>query len=368
MPAQTSMKASILKAVVWNSQGYIQPSGEGATGGYPADHGFGHEEWNNNPNWYWRSYRIFHTEYTARLLTYSECGQLGMLMIVSHDGRQWAVGVAAGIFHNSVDDMKLIATELKLEENWRQLWELPLVRRKHNNDQSAFRRFWKEQCQWIRWKAEPEMYHWFKTPIPLNPIDLSGKQFLTKMFGKFQPVQPDRIAKLIRKHIPKAKASIVNWFEDGPFDERFLARKSSARRRGLDGGNKGNSPADRAVRYWVYGERVAEPLHSRLQAQFVDYLRAQGFVVEENTNFVDIRYRPNKNSVFVEVKPTEKVPPRYAIRAAIGQLLEYRHVHDNAAELEIVISSEPEAAQIDLLKSLGIRLWCRVGDAFNRLA
>src|SRR5262245_43111321 len=121
---ETPKKASVLKAIVWNSRGYVEPSGEGAASGYPAEHGFGHEEWNNCPDWHWRGYRIFHTESKERLRTYSEAGQLGMLMISSHNRKQWAVGVAAGVYDNSEEDMALIAAELELEENWRQLWKL----------------------------------------------------------------------------------------------------------------------------------------------------------------------------------------------------------------------------------------------------
>ena len=36
-----------LKPVFWNTQGYQKPSGVRATSGYPRDHGYGVEEWNN---------------------------------------------------------------------------------------------------------------------------------------------------------------------------------------------------------------------------------------------------------------------------------------------------------------------------------
>lgn len=37
------------KPVVWNSNGYRGPSGGKFTSGFPKDHGYGHEEWNNAP-------------------------------------------------------------------------------------------------------------------------------------------------------------------------------------------------------------------------------------------------------------------------------------------------------------------------------
>ncbi len=366
------MKASILKAVVWNSRGYVGPSGDGATSGYPAEHGFGHEEWNNHPAWTWRGYRVFHTESQDRLLDFSKEGELGMLMIASHDARQYAVGVAAGAFDNTSEEMSLISADLNLYEKWQELWHLDLVRRKHNEDLTVFLAFWRQQCRWVRWKVDPRMYHWFKEPIELDPMELVGRQRLATMFSRYQPIRPERIARAIRRYVPKSKRDLVAWFEDEAFDERFLEgkhhrRANRAARKGHAHSGKGNAPTSRTVSYWVYGERLAEPLHHVLQARYVAFLRACGLDPVENRDYVDVRYTQNGKLVLVEVKPTEKVPPKYAIRIAIGQLLEYRHVLDPTAELEIVLSTEPDAAHVGLLKALGIRLWYKKGKGFTQL-
>lgn len=99
------MKAVILKPVMWNSNGYVQPSGYPSTSGYSKDYGYGHEEWNNARNRVWRGYKIFHTEATDKLYEYSSSGELGILMVASNGGRQYVIGISTSVYHNSTEEM-----------------------------------------------------------------------------------------------------------------------------------------------------------------------------------------------------------------------------------------------------------------------
>ncbi|HEV7280270.1 MAG TPA: hypothetical protein VGN57_08670 [Pirellulaceae bacterium] len=289
-----------------------------------------------------------------------------MLMIASNQGRQWAVGVAAGVFHNDErTEMPLIAAELGLEESWRELWELPLVRRRHENDETKFREFWSGQFHWLQWKTDQALYHWFDRPFALDPMKLKGKQSLVREFGAFQPLEPGAILRLLRGRLPESKAGILRWFQQGPFDQRFHDGYPASDKSGGEGASA--APTSRQVRYWIEGERICEPLHAALQARYVNFLRSEGFEPVENVKGVDVRYRRAARTVFVEVKPTEKVLSRFAIRFAVGQLLEYRHALDEQAELEVVISSQPETPQIEFLRSLGIGLCCQHGNSFTRI-
>lgn len=47
---------------------------------------------------------------------------------------------------------------------------------------------------------------------------------------------------------------------------------------------------------------------------------------------------------------------KYAIRIAVGQLLEYQYFNQKKANLEIVIGSKPRDSEIDFVKSLNMRL------------
>jgi len=55
------------------------------------------------------------------------------------------------------------------------------------------------------------------------------------------------------------------------------------------------------------------------------------------------------------------------IRAAIGQLLEYRFKHKGKAALEIVLGKKPTLGEITFVKSLGIQLtyWDEQNNKFR---
>lgn len=72
--------------------------------------------------------------------------------------------------------------------------------------------------------------------------------------------------------------------------------------------------------------------------------------------------------VFAELKPTEVVPPRFAIRVAVGQLLEHRHRLNAKAKLIVVISTKPEEDDVSFVKSLGMGLSYWSGTKFVTLA
>jgi hypothetical protein len=117
-----------------------------------------------------------------------------------------------------------------------------------------------------------------------------------------------------------------------------------------------NAPTDRSFQYWVEGKRSVEPLHDRLQARFVEYLKTQRIIYRENDDYIDVQYSAGGRKVFCEIKPTEKVATRYAIRAAIGQLLEYQFKHKSDALLEMVLGSKPRPNEIAFVRSLGFSL------------
>lgn len=368
------MKIAIIKPVIWNNKKYIGPSGHPVKSGYPAQYGFGHEEWNNSPAWIWKGYKIFHTESLDKLLTYSINGDLGILMIASYKGKQFAVGIAAGVFHNTEDEMKMIANELNLYENWIELWKIDRVRYKFNNNEIEFKNFWEKQQYWIRWKVDPDFYYWFENPIELIPAKITGKKRLPTMFGKYQAMRPGKIIDAVGKYIPAPKGKIIDWFLSGEFDELFLPKKmqdpQTAKRQKYQTKRKqtvGPTSPSREFEYWVYGKRIAEPLHYALQEKFIAYLQKNGYSPLENQDCIDVQYKRDGKRVIVEVKPTKKVPPKYAIRAAIGQLFEYRFFYQKDADLEIVLDDEPSEKDKKFLKHLCIGFWFIKDNKFIKI-
>ena len=352
------MKAVILKPIMWSTNGYLQPSGHPSSSGYSKDYGYGHEEWNNKENRFWRGYKLFHTEATDKLLEYSSNGELGILMVASYEGDQYAIGIATSVYHNDEEERALIAEELKIYDEWKQIWALAIVKRKFNNNQKKFLKHWKKNYEWIRWKCPQDQYFHFKQPLLLNPQRISGKNRIISMHGRFQAVYPEQVVSIIENEIPK-DSPIVSWLSEPDFDESVISdflkkfRKNQKRwpKRKIKSGT--NSPSMRKFKYWVEGERSVEPHHAKLQSKFVRFLKSCGIQYEENKDFIDVQYQLDGNNLFSEVKPSVNVETKYAIRAAIGQLLEYQYSFDKNAILEIVIGKKPKETEIEFVKSLG---------------
>ncbi|MCW2307902.1 hypothetical protein [Rhodobium gokarnense] len=86
------------------------------------------------------------------------------------------------------------------------------------------------------------------------------------------------------------------------------------------------SPArDPVWRYITEQEILISPKHSELQKKFTNWTAEKGNLsIEEDVDFVDVRYiDKNKNLFLCEIKPCEIGQVRFAIRTAMGQLLDY---------------------------------------------
>jgi hypothetical protein len=358
------VKTLILKPVMWNTNAYTGPSGYPSHSGYSKKHGYGHEEWNNHPHRVWRGYKVFHTEASPSLLPFSASGDLGILMIAAHDGTQYAVGLATNVFHNTDDEMREIADELGFRERSGELWAVPRVRECFGGDKAAFMEHWNREYAWLRWRCPEEHFVWFDDPIPLDAQAISGKQKLIQMHGRYQQVQPGKILPFIVPHIP-SDHDCLQWLTEGEFEgpEGLAETQPTDALRKQHGISGRNSTAGRKYEYWVEGNRTVEPLHGRLQSRFVRFLSEQGIqATHDAQGYIDVLYERNGQTVIAEVKPTENVDTRYAIRAAVGQLLEYRFIMGNPdARLEVVLGSEPEPAEKAFLVSLG--MWLAYFDA-----
>jgi hypothetical protein len=117
-----------------------------------------------------------------------------------------------------------------------------------------------------------------------------------------------------------------------------------------------NAPTTKYFSYWVEGQRSVEPLHAKLQALFVDYLSKKGINFKENKDYIDVQYPQGNEIYFCEIKPTQNLDSKYAIRIAIGQLLEYQYLNNKNAKLEIVIGSKPSDIEVKFVKSLNMKL------------
>ena len=340
------MKTIILKPVMWNTKKYMKPSGYPSTGGFAKDNGYGHEEWNNNPRRIWQGQKVFHTESGSKLFGYSKTAELGVIQIVSLKGEQYAVAIATSVVNNTDSQCEAVAKDLSLYEDWKEVWSVPAVKRCFKHNKLKFLDHWQGAYKWVRLRCPPEEYFHFVRPLPLDPVLISGMSRLISMHGSYQAIYPDQALQIVADVLPEDHP-ICNWLRVGDFDETFISKRVRdfyVSHQGLAVQKKGssNAPAAKAYEYLVEGKRHVEPLHAELQKRFVRHLDANNITNKPNRSYVDVEYQLNDKTVLVEIKPiTDKILTRYAIRMAVGQLLEYRYKRSNDDLLEIVLGKKP---------------------------
>ena len=160
------MPLHFFKPVVWNDQGYQRPGGAKFTTGYPKEHGFGHEEWNNADGLAYEEnghrFRVFHTEGFGNQPLSDYDGDIFVLMTGSHQGKQYlvAIGAAATNLFDKEGERRRLANKLRVSEFWQDLWALNSVRRKYRDDQKRLRKFWTNKgSTWFAvWKCPADLY------------------------------------------------------------------------------------------------------------------------------------------------------------------------------------------------------------------
>ncbi|WP_295451197.1 HNH endonuclease [uncultured Thiodictyon sp.] len=189
-----------LKPVFWNTENYQRPSGVKANSGYPAAYGFGHEEWNNADFMRFadqgRSFRAFYVEGLGNTPVDDIEGEVFLFMYASHDRLQQLVGIAGKATCLSPETHQQEREDLVerhgIKPKWTEAWDLPIVRRLHQNNRRAFERFWNHDVLWTpNWKCPEDLFFWPDTPITLDSIKITGKQKLLTMFGSYTEIAPN---------------------------------------------------------------------------------------------------------------------------------------------------------------------------------
>lgn len=341
-------KMVVLKPVLWNSQGYRGPTGGHRSSGYADDHGYGHEEWNGRPDWVWKGWRVFHTQGRGRMFEHAQTGDLGILMTVVISGRFHAVGVGCNVYQNSEEEMAELARDLDLINNADEVWAIEDVRKRKTN-RRAFDRHWRQAHKAVNWKCPQSHYLWFEEPVPFVPNDIipetPPREATVKMHSSYQAVRPDQALAIVDPVVPP-EHPIRGWLLSGNFDpvrNRSVQRAPAPKA----GGKSAGAPGDSYSRYLQENEVFITPKHRMLQAAFERYLRGRKATdIKPDIQRVDVRFNhPRRGLVLAEIKPTEPSTARFAIRAAMGQLLDYRQRCAAPAELLIVVSGKPDDAE-----------------------
>ncbi|WP_136646470.1 hypothetical protein [Tabrizicola sp. YIM 78059] len=121
------------------------------------------------------------------------------------------------------------------------------------------------------------------------------------------------------------------------------------------------------VRYVQTYEACITPRHSELQGRFERFLSCKGATeLRPNLASVDLRYSDSaRGQVLAEIKPCETESSRYAIRTAMGQLLDYRQRANGDVSLLIVVEVKPSDEDLALATSNGFGIAFPSKDAFK---
>lgn len=131
--------------------------------------------------------------------------------------------------------------------------------------------------------------------------------------------------------------------------------------------NSPSAASDAYSRYVEAYEVLITPRHSTLQTRFEHFLSTNGASeLRANVASVDLRYRDaEKGAILAEIKPCERESARYAIRTAMGQLLDYRQRAKRDTLLLIVIETKPTDEDRVLATSNGFGIAYPVRDKFE---
>lgn len=114
-------------------------------------------------------------------------------MIASHNGNQYLVGVAGGATSLHSDQHRKmreqLVNRLAINARWQEAWAINNVQSCYRHDQNAFRKHWQTDVHWIpNWKCPAHLFLWLQEPHLLIPQDITGKNRLVTMYGRYQEI------------------------------------------------------------------------------------------------------------------------------------------------------------------------------------
>ncbi|MCW8087668.1 hypothetical protein [Sabulicella glaciei] len=371
-------KVVVVKPMVWNTMGYLHPDGViRKNAGYVSKTGFGHEEWNGDPNRTWNGWRVFHTETTDRMRAWADGERLGIIMTAYNGGVPHALGVATSVQRNTEAEKWAIFKALRLQDEAKRLWTLPSVQRAHHSF-AEVRARWRNEGHHNNWRCPPSEFAWFREPVPLDPAALfppkeaGGRPpVFIKMHSRFMAIRPDQALSIVEQSLD-TDSPILRWLRIGPFDLGEVAAKTRGYRKpkssSSGAGTQTAASADQPyVRYFTEHELKVTPRHADLQKRFKTYAAALGAAnLRENFDGVDIEFTlRDRGHVLGEVKPCEGPDVRYAVRTAMGQLLDYRQKRSASPSLLVVVGSRPAPKDAALALENGFAIAYPRADGFT---
>lgn len=205
-----------MKPVVWNTRGYLRPSGAKFGSGYPAETGFGVEEWNNSPRLTLADggelKHVFHTEGFGNQPLDEAAGEVFVFMVASHLGKQYLVAIAGrttSLFTNRRERHRLFDKIKERSHFPKEAWELSTVRKAHGNNYTKLLSRWKKERDWfVTWICPADHYLGLSQRVELKAQEITGRRRLVSMYGAYQEI--DRLqAVRILDRIPEGEDQYI---------------------------------------------------------------------------------------------------------------------------------------------------------------
>lgn len=193
-----------IKPVAWNTNNYTKPSGVRFRSGFPAENGFGYEEWNGNSLLEYiddnnKSWRAFHTQSLGLQPVDELAGNIFIFMIASTGGTQQLVGIAGMATSLRGDEnqseKRLIRRRIGINSRERRqnAWDIQNTKDAFNNNRDEFNTRWAIENRYFpTWKCPSEYYVLLESPIQLDPVQISGNKNLIMMFGSYQSINKNK--------------------------------------------------------------------------------------------------------------------------------------------------------------------------------
>lgn len=297
--------------ICWNSKGWVYPTGEAAAaeaGTYATEMGFGHEEWLFNYEWILDGWKYGFLQPVGKSRAKLERRTIDVRLYTISPHAEWFYVGHLGACE-VLDERTAAAARTQFKKRG---WFKDMV----------------EQLDHVGGNQEGLHYDeavWVFN-IRFKPSD-------AVLYDPMVPVRPsDAIRKLRRYTLVRLSD------EQRAIEQEWRTRVGTTIRR----------PTGKQHREGVPAREVDLP-HNQLQNELYSLLvhRFGRDAVEMESGFADIRLRRDGATVLFELKSDSRA--RYAIREAIGQLLEYGYVAQQAGErvTDLIVAGPGELLPAD---------------------
>lgn len=371
MPINPQAKYALAsKPILWSDNGYTGPSDPRVHGGFVKTSGYGGEEWNGDSGRRWKGQRYFSSESKPKLDAFAGYGHLGLIMTAMRGDVQYIVGAACEVSVVSDSEGPQIRKSLKLDAVGEELWDRASIKRRFASKKD-FMQHWGTGMHTVHWRCPEDLYHWFDSPIPLPKYPLRmDKMVLSKMHNGYQALRPEDGIKLLGQALDTSHP-IIQWIINNDFDPQFLNpddRKqgplpTKEERKAVASAAAAQKPYTRYIEKTVI---TVNAFHGELETAFYNYLKSSGATeIKRNIRGMDMFYiHPERGEIVAELKPTVQGETKFALRIAIGQVLEYRHFHKPNSHPLIVLGSKPHPKEVEFVTSLGISCAWKANNTF----